>query len=181
MPTILTHPVVALGLAPFFRNRGITPALIMVGAACTIVPDLDGIGLRLGIPYESPLGHRGLSHSLLFAVAWAALMVMVCRRFLRVENWPALFVYLVLCTASHGILDALTNGGHGIAFLAPFSDTRYFMPWQPIAVSPLSSTRFLSGQAWPVLVSEFWWVVVPFATLGSIGALASRRRAKTEV
>jgi inner membrane protein len=176
MPTIFTHPVVALGVAPFFRRSGITPTLLLVGVLCTVVPDLDGIGLRLGIPYESPLGHRGLSHSVFFAVAWSGLMVVLCRTFLHVACWRALFVFLLLCTASHGVLDALTDGGHGIAFLAPFSDTRYFLPWQPIAVSPLSVSRFLSGQAWPVLISEFWWVVLPFATLGIVGVFTNRRR-----
>ena len=39
--------------------------------------------------------------------------------------------------ASHGVLDALTDGGPGVAFLAPFDDTRYFFPWRPIRVSPL--------------------------------------------
>ena len=38
--------------------------------------------------------------------------------------------------ASHGVLDALTDGGSGVAFLAPFDDTRYFFPWRPIRVSP---------------------------------------------
>ena len=179
MPTIFTHPIVALGLAPFFRNRGLTPALLMVGAFCTIVPDLDGIGLRLGIPYESPLGHRGLSHSLFFALVWSGLVVICCRAWLRVSNAPALFVFLFLCTASHGFLDALTDGGHGIAFLAPFSELRYFFPWQPITVSPLSVSRFISGQAWPVLVSEFWWVVLPFTALGIVGTFFTRRKAET--
>jgi hypothetical protein len=35
MPTVLTHPAAALGLAPFFRNRGLTRDAIALGAMCT--------------------------------------------------------------------------------------------------------------------------------------------------
>jgi membrane-bound metal-dependent hydrolase YbcI (DUF457 family) len=36
--------------------------------ACCLLPDVDVIGLIVGIPYEHVMGHRGFSHSLLFAV-----------------------------------------------------------------------------------------------------------------
>nr|HRC76832.1 rhodanese-like domain-containing protein [Kouleothrix sp.] len=32
----------------------------------------------------------------------------------------------------HGVLDAMTDGGLGVAFFAPFSATRYFFPFRPI-------------------------------------------------
>ncbi len=53
---------------PAVRARGHHPRLWLVGAACTVVPDLDAIGFFLGVRYASLLGHRGLSHSLLFAL-----------------------------------------------------------------------------------------------------------------
>src|SRR5215831_7502105 len=56
----------------------------------------------------------------------------------------ALFAYLFLATASHGVLDAMTNGGLGVAFFSPFDTTRYFLPWRPIRVSP---SRFGSSLA----------------------------------
>jgi hypothetical protein len=33
--------------------------------------------------------------------------------------------------ASHGVLDALSEYGEGIAFLAPLSDVRWKFRWQP--------------------------------------------------
>lgn len=36
--------------------------------ACAVLPDIDSIGFALGIPYGSLFGHRGLTHSLLFAL-----------------------------------------------------------------------------------------------------------------
>jgi hypothetical protein len=44
--------------------------------------------------------------------------------------------FLFLATASHGILDAFTDGGRGIAFFAPFGTERYFFPHHPDAGLP---------------------------------------------
>jgi inner membrane protein len=90
------------------------------------------------------------------------------------ERRGALFLYLFLCTVSHGLLDALTNGGLGVAFFAPFYDTRYFFPWRPIAVSPIG-TGFFSERAWRVLSSELLWVVAPSLLFYLAGALVLRK------
>jgi inner membrane protein len=60
--------------------------------------------------------------------------------------------------ASHGLLDAMTTGGLGVAFFAPFSAERYFFPWRPILVSPIGIERFLSPRGAAVLMSELQWV-----------------------
>jgi inner membrane protein len=52
----------------------------------------------------------------------------------------------VVGAASHGILDAMTNGGLGVALLSPLDTTRYFRPWRPIQVSPISLRRFFSDE-----------------------------------
>jgi len=59
-----------------------------------------------------------------------------------------LWLYFFLATASRGILDAMTNVGLGVAFFSPFNDIRYFFPWYPILVSPISLTRLSAGAAW---------------------------------
>jgi len=69
-------------------------------------------------------------------------------------------------TISHGVLDACTNGGLGIAFFAPFSDTRFFLPARPIEVSPIGAA-FFSMRGWSVLESEMLWVWLP--TLAVVG------------
>ena len=53
-----------------------------------------------------------------------------------------LFLFLFLCGASHGVFDAMTRGGGGIAFFAPFDNTRRSFPWHPILVSPLGVDGF---------------------------------------
>jgi inner membrane protein len=178
VPSVITHPAVALGLAPYFRRAGIGPRVWALGAACAVVPDLDAIGFRLGIPYDHPLGHRGLTHSVTFALVLAGVLAAVFRRSASLQAFPwSLFAYLFLCCVSHGVLDAFTNGGLGVAFLAPCSNERFSFPWRPIAVAPLSIARFFSGRAVPVLTSELQWVVAPSALLGLIGLWLGRTRA----
>ena len=41
--------------------------------------------------------------------------------------------------ASHGLLDMLTDGGHGVALAWPLSDERWFAPIRPIAVSQITN------------------------------------------
>ena len=82
------------------------------------------------------------------------------------------FLVLFLSTVSHGLLDAVTDGGLGIAFFSPISNHRYFFPWHPIAVSPLSIDRFLSGRGISVLKSELIWIWFPFLSLGILGILS---------
>jgi inner membrane protein len=165
MPTILTHSLAALALMPCFGRERVARRVIAIGVLCTIIPDLDVIGLKLGIAYDSPLGHRGLSHSLAFAAVLAAGFALLLRATgVRVSAWRV-WLFLFLCTASHGILDALTNGGHGVAFFAPFSDERHFLAWRPVQVSPIGLRRFLSGEAWPVLLSELRWMMLPLGCL----------------
>lgn len=174
MPTIFSHAIVAVALAPCLAGSRLPTAVIAAGALCAVAPDLDVIGFRLGIPYGSAFGHRGFSHSIVFAALLAGVLTPWLGGKATHASKRLVFAYLFLCTLSHGLLDALTDGGHGIAFLAPFSNHRYFFPWQPIEVSPLGITRFLSGEAWPVLTSELRWVVAP-SCLAAFIALAVRR------
>jgi inner membrane protein len=71
------------------------------------------------------------------------------------------FCVFFACGLSHDILDAMTNGGLGVAFFSPLSEQRFFLPWRPIEVSPLSLKRFLTQRGIEVIKSEFIWVIVP--------------------
>jgi len=166
VPTIITHPAVALGLSPYFKRKLPGHRWIAVGALLTVLPDLDTVGFRFGIQYGDLLGHRGLTHSIAFA-ACAAMALAVFARDRR--RW--VFAYLFLCALSHGVLDAFTDGGLGVAFFAPFDDTRHFFAWRPIQVSPIGLHRFLTGGALKVLRSELLWVVLPSALLYVAGSL----------
>lgn len=175
MPTFLSHAVAACGLGAFFYRREVPKSVWALGAVCAMLPDLDVAAFHFGIPYEHLLGHRGLSHSLAFAAALAALLVaLFFRRGVPGLSPGALGLYLFLATASHGLLDALTDGGLGIAFFAPFNNERFFFPFQPIEVSPISPRSFLTGRGLAVLRSEVVWVWLPSVVLAG-AALGLRR------
>jgi inner membrane protein len=64
------------------------------------------------------------------------------------------------------VLDAATDGGLGVALLAPFDAERVFFPFRPIAVSPIGASAFVSARGAAVLASELLWIWLPFALLG---------------
>jgi inner membrane protein len=142
--------------------------LILLSTACSILPDADIIGyLWLFIPSYEFFGHRGFFHSLFFAALLSALVVLV---FFRTEaifskRWWRLVFYFFMVTASHGLLDAFTNGGNGIALLSPITNDRYFFPWTPIEVSPLGIKALFSKRGLEVLISELLWVWAPILLL----------------
>jgi inner membrane protein len=77
------------------------------------------------------------------------------------KQWFFYFIFFFLLSASHGILDAFTNGGLGIALLSPFDNMRYFFPWTPIIVSPIGMKAFFSKWGLAVIKSEILWVWLP--------------------
>ena len=75
---------------------------------------------------------------------------------------------------SHGLLDALTNGGLGVAFFAPFNNTRYFFPATPIEVAPLRVEALFSWRGADVIASEALWVWAPTVAIVGVAALVRR-------
>jgi inner membrane protein len=76
-------------------------------------------------------------------------------------RWFFYFILFFLLTASHGVLDAFTNGGLGIALLSPFDNTRHFFPWKPITVSPIGVKAFFSKWGLAATKSELLWIWLP--------------------
>ena len=164
MPTVLTHPAIPLAIGLGLGRDVVPTPLLIAGVAVSLMPDLDVLAFRYGISYASDFGHRGFSHSLLFAAALALFGACAFRYFQT--SFGRVFVFLFLSAVSHGILDAFTNGGLGIAFLWPFTPERYFAPVQMIKVAPIGISRFLSPRGVSVLISEILWVWIPCIIIG---------------
>src|SRR5881398_1755630 len=95
MCSIITHPAVPLALSGFLPQENVSPALLLAGAVCSIIPDLDVVGFRFGISYGDILGHCGFTHSLLFAVILAALLMFTLFRNRAGKTWVILlFLFL---------------------------------------------------------------------------------------
>jgi inner membrane protein len=176
MPTIFTHPAVPLCVGLALGSRRIPVPALIAGMLASIAPDLDGIAFKLDIAYGGMAGHRGLTHTLAFSIllglAGTGLASTWGMSRLAAGTW------ITLCAASHWLLDMLTNGGIGIAFLWPLTETRFFSPWRPIEVSPVSVQRFLSDRGVRVLLNEIITVWAPLLVLAlavMIGRSLGRR------
>ena len=163
MPTLLTHAAVPLAIGLGLGKNEISQRLVIAGICASMLPDLDVLAFRFNIAYDNALGHRGASHSIVFALLIACVMLFFSR---SLRSTPLkTFAFIFMSAVSHGLLDALTNGGKGVAFLWPFSTQRFFAFWQMIEVSPLSLKRILSASGLKVLASELTWVWVPAIAL----------------
>ncbi len=176
MPTVLSHPAIPITLALALPSGWISPELAVIGIACSVLPDIDVIGFGFGIHYGDLFGHRGFTHSFSCAIFCALMLTAFLP--IRFSKAPSgrwcIFAYLLIATASHGILDALTNGGLGVAFFSPFSNTRYFFPWRPIDVSPIGITAFFSPYGFQALASELRWIWLPCFMIGIAAGLLKR-------
>jgi len=180
MPTIITHA--AIGSAGAVAGRGRTEAarLWLLSIMCAILPDADVLGFSFGVAYGDYFGHRGFFHSPFFALIVSIFVVLVFYRDERILSvrWWLLALYFWLIGCSHGILDAMTNGGRGIALLAPFDSGRYFLPWTPIKVAPIGIEAFFSEWGARVLLNEILVVWIPVGILLAAWPVIRRRLAR---
>jgi len=165
----LGHIAVGVAAARWEATRerplltGIFASMVLY-AGLSLLPDADVIAFSLGIPYAAEWGHRGATHSLLFAalvgLCVACIGALGSRPFWR--TW-----LLVACViGSHGLLDMLTDGGLGVLLFWPLSAKRHFAPITPLPVAPIGrsllSVRGLYVVATeslvflPLLVYAFW-------------------------
>ena len=98
------HVAVGLAAARAY-NGGRRPRWPVAAAwsALALLPDADIVGLRLGIRYQAPWGHRGATHSLVFALAAGLVVGLAARSFKRPFARTAAFASLAI--GSHGLLD----------------------------------------------------------------------------
>lgn len=150
MASLPTHAFLAIGLTRALKPDA-SPGLLARAAALACVADLDAIAFLYGVPYGATWGHRGATHS---ALAAAVLALFGGRN----------YALLLVAALTHPILDMLTDGGKGAAFLWPFSAERYFLPWRPLPVSPIGGD-FFGERGLHVLTTEFVLVWLPTAAL----------------
>jgi membrane-bound metal-dependent hydrolase YbcI (DUF457 family) len=115
-------------VAPRWRSAGVVGLTALAAAA----PDIDAIGRPFGHGDITLLGgHRAVTHSIFAALLLGAVaLFLVPRHAARADRWRiALFVTAVVVT--HGVLDAFTTYGEGVAFFAPLSMHRWKSAWQP--------------------------------------------------
>jgi len=163
MASVVTHAVVGLALGKTFTWKEMPLKFWLFSVFCSILPDADVLSFFFGWRYGDIFGHRGFSHSLFFAFFLSLLVLFAGFKEIPKfsKPWWALWLFFFLLTSTHGLLDALTNGGLGVAFFSPFIETRYFLPWTPLVVSPLGWGGFFSPWGREVILSEIVWIWIP--------------------
>jgi inner membrane protein len=167
MPTVITHAAVAVAGGIAFGPRDVPHHFWPLAILCATIADADVVGFSFDIAYHHFLGHRGFFHSPFFGLLLSIFLMAVFFREVEIfsAKWFFYFIFFFFTAASHGIFDALTDGGLGIALLSPFTNERYFFPWTPIKVSPISVQAFLSNRGWSVFKSELLWIWLPAFTI----------------
>lgn len=160
MATIFGHALIAGTVSWISKPK---KKLLLWCCLSSMLPDADVIGFYFDIAYGSLFGHRGFSHSLFFALLWALIIKSTIFKDVKIYTKHSLIIVLLLftATASHGVLDACTTGGKGVAFLSPFSNHRYFFPWQFIQVSPIGASKFMSERGLAILINEGLFLGIP--------------------
>ena len=177
MPTPVTHAFMAAAIGAAFMPERRAGRFVALATVLSTLPDVDVVGLQLGIAYESFWGHRGILHSLTFALAASLLVAWAVFRDGRPfsKGWwgPGLFFFAVM--AMHDLLDAMTCGGLGVALFSPFDPSRHFLPWRLIPVAPIGLFSFFRGGGLDVLATEVLGLWMPTALICSAAWIIRRR------
>ncbi len=167
MPSMITHAAVGVAAAAAFAPRSVSGFFLPASVLCATIQDLDVVGFYFRLPYGHILGHRGLTHSLFLGIFASLLFSTLLSRNAGAfsKMWFFYLVFFFLVWASHGILDAFTQGGYGAALLWPFDNHRVFSSWSPIPISPIGLGSFFSKWGLHVFKNELLWVWLPSFSL----------------
>lgn len=162
MASAFGHAFTAIAIRSGYSKTINDWTFLLLGIICSILPDADVLSFKFGIAYEAFWGHRGFTHSIVFAFLLGFFVTVVFySKLISSKKGLYYILFFSLCTLSHGMLDAMTSGGLGVAFFSPFNSTRYFFPWRPIKVSPIGASHFFSEWGIKVLKSEAIWIGIP--------------------
>ena len=134
MPSSIGHGLTALALGAAILPTPVPRRVAITGVACAVLLDLDAVGRPFGYGDVMWLGgHRAFTHSVFFAVVAGALLTVAMRRsFPDADAGRRVFAFFTAAMLAHGALDAFTDYGEGIAYLAPFSWRRFESTWEPL-------------------------------------------------
>lgn len=182
MASAFGHALASYTLGKVSTSKSMPIRFWLIGIGLSVLPDLDVIAFNFGIPYSHPLGHRGFTHSILFAIVigWLCSFISFRGSKWRADRWW-IALYFIFSSLSHGLLDAMTSGGRGVGFFIPFENGRIFFPFRPIQVAPIGIDNFFSSWGLAVLKSEAIWIGLPclFILIFLFGFRQMRSRGKS--
>lgn len=158
------HFAPAVALAVALGPRRVGWRLMVAGALCGVMPDLDFVSVMMGFDrYSGTYGHRGFTHSLGFA-----LLIGLMGALWPADGWrrrAGRGAFLALCTASHPLLDSLFDVGICSAWFWPLDGARHCLGWRPV---PMQGVALFGGERF---LLELQWIGVPLLVLANVGTL----------
>lgn len=120
----ITHIVIGACIGEIALGKKIGRKAMVVGAVSQSLPDIDFLAATWLDTSHNLLAHRGITHSLLFAVLASMAMAGVLRRWrvfssVTYRRW---LIFWLLQVLIHIFLDAFNN--YGVGWFEPFSDYR---------------------------------------------------------
>jgi len=121
----LTHIALGACIGEAFFEKGFGKKAMLWGALAQSIPDIDFLAAFWLDPSENLLAHRGITHSVLFAVLIIPLFAVTADRVHRPHDimfrkWLLFFATEVFV---HLVLDVFNN--YGVGWLEPFSHVRF--------------------------------------------------------
>ena len=161
------HFAPAVALAAAVGTRTVGWRLMLAGAVCGVIPDLDFLSVTLHLDrYSGPYGHRGFTHSLGFALLIGLIGALWPVR--GAGGWrlrACRGLYLALCTASHPLLDSLFDVGICSAWFWPLDGARHCFDWRPV---PMQGIALFGEERFRM---ELQWIGGPLLVLANAGML----------
>ena len=96
MPSIISHAVIPLAVGLALGSKAIPRRLLVIGIAAAMLPDADVLAFRFGVPYGHQLGHRGITHSLVFALLLATLAWIFAKQLASSQKHAFSFIFFPL-------------------------------------------------------------------------------------
>ena len=174
MPSLLGHAAAGLAITSAFHRDRLPKRTWVLAAFCAVAPDLDWFVSLLNLHRGHVLNHRGAAHSLFAALLVAAAVYFL--GFRKDQRRGAVWLCLTVAALSHGLLDACTAGGVGVALFMPFSETRWACIWQPGQVAPLPYGREHVSTFLDSLWNEAFWIGLPALAVSGWSRLARQVR-----
>ena len=168
MASTVGHVAAALAVCAAVRPPfSVPPRYWWFAGLAGALPDIDVVGPLLGAPALRALGgHRGFTHSLVFAALLGAALTALTVRHAAAglpdaSHRRRLWLAFALATASHAGLDSLTTYGQGVALLAPFDWARLTAPWHPLGSPAAARGHGPAVRGLLLIANEALWVWLP--------------------
>ena len=164
MAVFVTHGIFASLFSILWNDKKTKTTVFILIFIASILPDIDFLFQER----ESRMfGHRGFTHSILFALFTAGLFTLISSSLVK-SFWRRLLLFTLffLASASHSCLDAMTQSAYGVCFFCPFNEERYFFPFTPFSSIAAGGGHKgfrpgLGNSVWITLLPEIFWVWIP--------------------